>query len=274
MARKGQSAAFFFALVSGAMFLLYLDESGNAYDAGDRHFVMAGLAVFERRTFWMQQEAEQIKARHFPAAPPLDFHAQPIRSGGGFWRRVDLERRTKVLREIGAIVATSPPNEVVLFGAVVEKSASIHGQAAIRVALEQVCKRFDTLLARKAKRGNPQRGLIVLAESQYEQHAKTWVNEFRLLGTEWGVLRNLADIPFLAPAKDSRMLQLADFVAHGLFLLYERKDASLIGPIAHRFDATGGKIHGLVHISDKRGPGCGCPACCTRHMPGAKSTWL
>lgn len=104
----------------------------------------------------------------------------------------------------------------------------MHGEQAIRLALEQVCKRFDTLLARKAKRGNVQRGLIVLAQSHYEQRAKTWVSQFRALGTQWGVLNNLSDLPFSVPARESRMLQLADYVAHALFLFYERNDASLI----------------------------------------------
>lgn len=256
------------------MYLLYIDESGNAYDASDRHFVMAGLAVFERRTYWMQREAELIKANHFPRAPPLDFHTQPIKSGHGFWRRVDPALREKVLVDIGKVITSAPAAEAVAFGAVVEKNDTVHGADAIRRALEQVSKRFDTLLARKAKRGNPQRGLIVLAQSQYEQHAKTWLNEFRALGTQWGVLNNLADIPFSAPARESRMLQLADYIAHALFLLYERRDPILIKPIIDRFDCTGGIYHGLVHVSDHKGTACGCPACCTRHKPGSKSSWL
>lgn len=256
------------------MYLLYIDESGNAYDASDRHFVLAGLAVFERRTHWMQREAELIKAKHFPSAPPLDFHTQPIKSGRGFWRRVNPELRQTVLNEVGNVIASAPAAEAVTFGAVVEKKDTLHGADAIRCALEQVTKRFDTLLTRKAKRGNPQRGLIVLAQSQYEQHAKTWLSEFRGLGTQWGVLRNLADIPFTAPAKETRMLQLADYVAHALFLMYERRDATLIKPIIDRFDRTGGIYHGLVHLSDRRGKSCGCPACCTRHKPSSKSTWL
>lgn len=256
------------------IYLLYIDESGNAYDASDRHFVLAGLAVFERRTYWMQRDAELIKARHFPTAPPVDFHAQPIRSGHGFWRRVDPELRQTVLAELGKVISGAPAHEAVLFGAVIEKSDTVHGANAIRLALEQVTKRFDTLLSRKAKRNNPQRGLIVLAQSQYEQSAKTWLDEFRGLGTQWGVLNNLADIPFTAPAKETRMLQLADYIAHALYLLYERRDSSLIRGIADRFDCTGGVSHGLVHVSNNKGKACGCPACCTRHKPYSKSTWL
>lgn len=256
------------------MYLLYLDESGNPDDASDRHFVLAGLAVFERRTYWMQQEAELIKAKHFPNAPPLDFHAQPIKSGKGVWRRVDADVRAIVLANIGNIIAKAPQSECVLFGSIVEKTDQRYGEEAIRLALEQVCKRFDTLLARKASRGNPQRGLIVLAQSHYEQRAKTWVNQFRSLGTQWGVLNNLSDIPFSAPAKESRMLQLADYVAHALFLLYERRDASLIKSIINRFDATRGVYHGLAHISDGRGAACACPACSSRRRPPVRSLWL
>lgn len=256
------------------MYLLYLDESGNPDDASDRHFVLAGLAVFERRTYWMQQEAELIKARHFPNAPPLDFHAQPIKSGKGFWRRVMPDVRTTVLSELSHIISGSPQAECVLFAAAVEKNDHVHGEEAIRLALEQVCKRFDTLLARKAKRGNPQRGLIVLAQSHYEQRAKSWVNQFRSLGTQWGVLNNLSDIPFSAPARESRMLQLADYVAHSVFLLYERRDSSLIKSIMGRFDVTGGVYHGLAHVSDRRGAGCECPACKSRRRPPAVSPWL
>jgi hypothetical protein len=256
------------------MYLLYLDESGNPDDASDRHFVLAGLAVFERRTYWMQQEAELIKAKYFPTAPPLDFHAQPIRSGKNFWRHIDASIRTEVLSEIGNIMARAPRNECVLFGAVVEKTDKVYGDEAIRLALEQVCKRFDTLLKRKASGGNPQRGLIVLAQSHYEQRAKTWVSQFRGLGTQWGVLTNLSDIPFSAPAKESRMLQLADYVAHALYLLYERRDSTLIKPIMGRFDATGGVYHGMVHLSANRGHKCGCPACASRHAAGSSGSWV
>ena len=89
-----------------------------------------------------------------------------------------------------------------------------------------------------------------------------------------GVLNNLADIPYTAPAKETRLLQLADYVAHALFLLYERRDPSLIKPILERFDSTGGVYHGLVHVSDHKGSTCGCPACCSRRKPGSKSAWL
>lgn len=98
-----------------------------------------------------------------------------------------------------------------------------------------MCKRFDTLLKRRLKDGDEQRGLIVFAESHYEQRAKLWVKGFRELGTQWGLLHSLCDIPYFAPAKESRLLQLADYVAHALFLLFEKQDATLIKEIVKKF---------------------------------------
>ena len=47
-------------------------------------------------------------------------------------------------------------------------------------------------------------------------------------------------------ANDSRMLQLADHVAHAIFMKYEQGDDSLLTPIQHKFDSFEGRNHGLV----------------------------
>ena len=70
------------------LYLLYLDESGNPDDPTDRHFVLAGAAVHERQTYWLSRDMEEIQARYFPGVQPITFHASEIRSGRGFWRRV------------------------------------------------------------------------------------------------------------------------------------------------------------------------------------------
>ena len=67
---------------------------------------------------------------------------------------------------------------------------------------------------------------------------------------------------------------LADFVAHALFLLYERRDNSLAKSIIRKFDQTDGVLHGLVHLSSKRGVGCDCPACFSRRSPRSYGPWV
>ena len=71
------------------MHLLYLDESGSVADAGQHHFVLAGLSVFERTTHWIEQDLNQIAQRFAPdpSCPyDIELHASPMRNGRGLWR--------------------------------------------------------------------------------------------------------------------------------------------------------------------------------------------
>lgn len=255
------------------MHLLYLDESGNPDDPADKHFILAGVSAFEKNTHFLSTSADAIQSKHFPGSPPIDFHAQHIRTGKGFWRSQEQSVRDEVLRDLADVLSKSYAS-VRLFGAVVEKTAECHGEDAVKAATEQVCKRFDTLLKRRLKDGDEQRGLIVFAESHYEQRAKVWVKGFRELGTQWGLLHGLCDIPYFAPAKESRLLQLADYVAHALFLLFEKHDATLIKEIMKKFDQADGVLHGLVHLSEHRGMTCDCPACFSRRVPWQFGPWV
>jgi len=261
----------FFA--SKLMHLLYLDESGNPDDAADKHFIVAGVSAFEKNTHFLSSAADAIQSKHFPGSPPIDFHAQHIRAGKGFWRAQTKETREQVLHDIAEVLSKSYAS-VRLFGAVVEKNATLHGEDAVKAATEQVCKRFDTLLKRRFSDGDEQRGLIVFAESHYEQRAKVWVKGFRELGTQWGLLHSLCDIPYFAAAKESRLLQLADYVSHALFLLYEKNDSMLIKDIIKKFDQADGILHGLVHLSDNRGANCNCPACFSRRTAWKFGPWI
>ena len=223
------------------MYLLYLDESGNPDDPADNHFILGGIAVFERVTFFLANNVEAIQEKHFPGRPPVDFHASHIRAGKGFWRGVENQVRDSVLQDLAQSIYSANARGVHLFAAVVEKTASLHGEEAIKRATEQVCKRFDTFLSRQEqesdRRGEEkQRGLLLFAESHYKQRAKIWIRGFRELGTEWGVLTRLSDVPYFAPAKENRLLQLADFVAHATYLLYERQNPILAKHIVRRFD--------------------------------------
>ena len=96
----------------------------------------------------------------------------------------------------------------------------------------------------------------------------------RELGTRLGVLHNLADIPYFASAADTRLLQVADLVAHAVFLLYERRDPSLIRAFLDRFDRLDGVLHGLVHHRPNNLTICECPAHASRANPGAIGSWV
>lgn len=257
------------------MYLLYLDESGNENDPSDRYFVLAGLALFERQTYFLSQRLRDVQEKHFPNQPPIPFHASEIRSGRGLWRRVSKEKRQEIVDDvIGAITAT-PDRGLKLYAAAIEKDSEIYGEDAVEAATEQVCKRFDTFLTRRYREhDDPQRGLLIFSEGRFDARAQLWVRGFRRRGTQWGSINNLADIPYFASMKESRLLQAADFIAHATWLLYERRDDTLARQLLRHFDWEDGVIHGLVHVGPSRGRNCDCPACSSRRIRGSFGAWI
>jgi hypothetical protein len=70
------------------------------------------------------------------------------------------------------------------------------------------------------------------------------------------------------------MLQVADFVAHAIFQLYERRNATLAAPLLSKIDQKDGILHGLVHVGKGRGSACDCPRCFSSRAPGKSSPWF
>lgn len=113
--------------------------------------------------------------------------------------------------------------------------------------------------------GDRQRGLIILDESSYETSLQKMARDFRVLGTRFGVIRNLADTPVFIDSKASRLVQLADHVAYSVFRRYEASDTSYFDIIAHRFDSADNRMHGLCHRHSNVSI-CMCPACMSRRL--------
>ena len=133
---------------------------------------------------------------------------------------------------------------------------------------------FDKFLVRQYKQfDDAQRGLIVFSEGQYHKRNRLWVRDFRELGTQVGALNNLSDIPYFAMPRETRLLQVADLVAHAVFRLYERQDPSLIKHFLPRFDLASGIKYGLTHVTDSRAT-CECPRCFSQRTPSSFGPWV
>ncbi len=255
------------------MYLFYLDESGNEKDPADRYFVLGGLAIFERQTYFVTNKLEAVQERHFPKHQPIPFHASDIRAGKRFWRAVPEAKRDRVLSDV--ISAITGFAAVRLFAAAIEKDDVLWGDAAVEKATEEVCHRFDGLLKREyQQRKKRERGLLIFSTGRFDDRAKVWVSEFRQRGTASGSINNLADIPYFASMQESRLLQAADFVAHAVWLLYEKRDPSLLRAMMPQFERPSGIMDGLVHVGPSSGSGCDCPACYGRRVRGSFGPWV
>jgi hypothetical protein len=238
--------------------LLYLDDSGSVKNAEDRHIILAGVAVFERVPFWFSKKLDELAEEIAPEAPQaLEFKGSDILTGRKQWRDVHKERRADIYERALGIMAAS--GETRMFGAVIHKAA-ISPQDPMEFAFEQICNRFDRFLGRLHRSSNTQRGLLVLDESSYETSLQGLAIGFRSIGHRWGQLRNLAEVPLFVNSKATRMIQLADLIAHALRQYYERGNPRFFDLISGKFDAEGGVSHGLVHYTP-RDSGCNCFCC-------------
>jgi hypothetical protein len=145
--------------------------------------------------------------------------------------------------------------------------ASYPDKDPVELAFEDHCSRFDRYLAWLSAAGHRERGLLILDESSRETSLQRMAKDFMSLGTTWGVIRNLADIPFFVNSRASRVVQLADHVACAVFRRYEAGDTQYLDVVASRFDSAEGVLHRLAH-KQTYDLQCMCPACMSRRMSG------
>jgi hypothetical protein len=248
------------------MYLLYLDDSGSVGNRNEDYLVLGGVAVFERQVYFLNEQIEHLAGAVYPQNPALvEFHASDIFSGRQPpWNGLHKVERRRYIEELLSILANSH-HSVRAFACAIHKPSYL-GSDPIELAFEDLCKRFDLLLARIYRtEKDPQRGLIILDKSSHETSLQKAALDFKSLGTRWGVIRNIVDVPFFVNSKSSRLIQLADHIAYAVFRRYQAKDTSYFDIIVNKFDAEDSKLHGLVH-KQTYDPDCKCPACMSRDL--------
>ncbi|MCF0070150.1 DUF3800 domain-containing protein [Dyadobacter sp. CY261] len=226
------------------MHLLYCDESGSAKDPNQRHFVLAGVSLFERQVFWLANELDRIAERFDPSHTcDVELHGSPMMGGRHFWQPFSKQQRIDAVRDALTVLAKSHPSNRI-FACVVNK-AKVFPKDPVEIAFEQIASRFDHYLGRLHKVNDPQRGLIIVDKSTYEVALQGLATNFRTLGHRWGVLRNLSEVPLFLDSRASRIIQLADLIAYAIFRYYERGDEQFYSIIRNRFDSDEGIRHGL-----------------------------
>ena len=228
------------------MYLLYVDDSGDVDDPAISHFVLSGIAIFERQSFWIARELDKIAARFDEADPhAIELHGNPMVQGNKGWRAFPREDRLAAIADaLDVLLQTHPDNRI--FTVVIEKGSVTRGDP-VEFAFEQLCNRFDRFLGRLHRRGNTQRGLMIMDKSGYEQRFQGLARDFSTLGHRWGTLRNLSEVPLFVDSRASRLIQLADLVAYSTFRHYEKGDSRFFEKIENRFDTERDHCHGLVH---------------------------
>ena len=252
------------------MFILYIDGSGSVANPNEAHFILAGVAVFERQIFHMIKELDDlVESFGLGPAEEIELHGSPMYGGkGNTWRPIPRGQRVDMMQQALSVLTTASES-VRAFGISVHKQARLPDNP-VEYAFEEMCNRFNHYLSRRfqsrgGREEDKQKGLVVMDESHYEEPLQALARDFRIRGTRWGHLRNMGEVPLFVDSRASRLIQLADLVAFAMWRQYEYQDGRFFGSIISRFDRDKGVLHGLVHYKP-RGAECFCPACMSRQI--------
>lgn len=225
--------------------LLYLDESGHPDDPNSSFFVLAGFAIFERQTYWLEQQLDAIVGR-FTAFEPnaTELHGSEMYGGKNAWRGITPEARSQAVVDILSLLADQRLN-LRIFASVIEKS-QMASHAILHKSFENVVTAFDAYLYSLYRKRDPQRGLVIFDKSNYEQQLQALSHLFRRDGHQTGKLRNLAEVPLFLDSKASRLIQMADIIAYWIFRYFQSGDSRGFEVIRRFCTDLENAPHGLV----------------------------
>lgn len=194
------------------MYLLYLDGSGSVKNPSERHFVLAGIAVFERQIYHLLSATDTfVNSLGLGPSHDVELHASVMASGRGRpWKGLARQKRLSVIED-SLDLLTNAHRSVTAFAIAVDKQV-VSPRDPVEYAFEQLCSRFDMFLARLWARNNDKhRGLVVMDKSHYETTLQGLARRYREHGTRWGELRNMAEIPCssIQPRPASSRLQIS-----------------------------------------------------------------
>ncbi len=252
------------------MLLLYIDESGS-FDSQTEHGVLGGLAIHAADILDFRTRVDGLLATHLDEhLRGLELHAQQIRRGGKAWWGVPQPVRHGLLEDLVRLAGsyTSEGGNPFALLAVARSPGAVPTADPLERAFEELAYRFESMLLRLSTEDRPEMGLIICDEARHEQVVQLMANRWREAGGQRRFQRlkplaHLAEVPLFVDSKTTRLIQLADVIAHSVYQFYERGDRRWLGHLLPRFDIDGGVLHGLVHLHP-RYKECPCPACVSR----------
>ena len=201
------------------MILLHADESGDPNEAEREHFVVGGIAVHESDARSLSRECDAVMARILdPGWRELEFHAQAIRKGKKPWRSVPPQVKLDLLAGMAELLATFGTRSVVPFSlfCVVHSPGGAPEADPLERVYEEIAMRFNSYVrAFPRNGGRPEQGLMIADKAKYEEVVQPLVHKWRYGGeSRIGRLTRVVEVPLFLDSAASRLIQLADFVAH------------------------------------------------------------
>ena len=217
----------------------------------------------------MTRELNSLQEKYFPGINiPIEFHVRPIRQGKGpHFKQFSFDTRVKIIDEIYDIILKYVFPNIIAFATVMDVSAVTSPEQVCHDCFEDVCQHFNLFLYNQYKKNIPSKGLLIIdrgRERQYRQH----FGKFKKSEAIEEYLGNIVDTPYFAACKETRMLQVADFIANAVFRYYESgitDEFNLILPQFYRGPYRF-PVYGLNHIT--KDDSCKCCVCENKRKRG------
>jgi hypothetical protein len=244
------------------MYLLYCDESGDLGDSSVQVFVVGGVAVHEDAIRPLAGAINE-KVRAYlgrDLADAVELHGNPMRSGNGEWKGVPRRKRDALyhalLHLIGEWRHDPSGSKIEAFAVVMDRD---HSQSPTETTYGELLHVFDEHLRGRRKAGDPHNGVLVGDRSRYERTLQAWVEVARAVkgrpAQDPRRLYALVETPFFVDSRSTRLMQLADLVAHALYRGYNADDWQFAKSV---IPALTGPDR-LVHFTPNAA--CTCAAC-------------
>jgi hypothetical protein len=205
------------------VYILYCDQSGSDHEISNKNIVVAGISVFERQTYWLSQELDEIVRKIFPLnSSCIELNGCAMHIGRGVWRNIVRMKRMETIQRCLLLLKHLTPSAKIMIS-VVDK-AEVRNESPSELAYEQLIHQFDHSLMDLHQAGNTQRGLMICSNSAAKLRLSQMVNSYRTVGHRRGIVRNLSEVPLLLHSSSSRILQLADLAAYAYQRSLEKND--------------------------------------------------
>ena len=138
------------------MYLLYTDESGSIDDPNGDFFVLAGCALFERQTHWVDSKLESIADRFnrkFETGK-CELHGSPMYGGSDGWKQAATvpERVQAVCDALNLL--DHEHGKIFVFVSVIEKSLFTHKSDIIPTAFQKIAFAFEVFITKIIRKIN------------------------------------------------------------------------------------------------------------------------
>lgn len=200
------------------MYLLYVDESGDPglRAKATRHYILSGIAMFEGAWRKTSEAVDRLQSQFFPSAVArVEFHFEHIHHAKGIFAALDKAQRSDLVKNL-ATIWQSHRLDFTSFCVVLDKhTCGPLGNTVEQEVFEQLCSRFNLFLKRKWAEGLWHKGIIVFDRrtSTQDRILQQLQTKFQHQGSRWAPLDNVIETVFTLPSHDTRILQLADFLA-------------------------------------------------------------